>query len=361
MERSTERTGSQTDNVAPAFYSAADLYAADLPEINYVVRPILAEGVAILSAKPKLGKSWFALQLCLAVTSGSSFLGFPTQRGRAIYFDFENAKSIQKDRLLKQLNGQQPPDDLFFISENVPRIGGGFEEYLVKVLEQIGGVRLVVVDVYKFIQGQKRATESEYEQVYRDIACLKEFAKALHLSVILITHNRKLVDESDPFADVLGSTGLMGASDQAMVIYKKERKATEATLSITGRSVPPNDLVISFDKASCTWKMEGELEDYEYRKDVEAYKRDPVVATIRKAVALNGGSWKGKVGDLISASQYYRTPIHLNEQSLGRKMPKLIRDLFLYDRIAATCTMTGGSRTYHFTVEGNPFDEDTPA
>jgi AAA domain len=56
-------------------FTAGDLMAQELPEPSWIVPDILAEGVAILAGKPKLGKSWMALGLCVAVASGGYALG----------------------------------------------------------------------------------------------------------------------------------------------------------------------------------------------------------------------------------------------------------------------------------------------
>ncbi|MDR1805662.1 MAG: AAA family ATPase [Clostridium sp.] len=41
---------------------------------RFLVDSLLAEGLYVLAGKPKIGKSWFALQLCLAVAKGKQFL-----------------------------------------------------------------------------------------------------------------------------------------------------------------------------------------------------------------------------------------------------------------------------------------------
>ena len=56
-----------------------------LPPIRHVVEGLLPMGMGVLVAKPKLGKSWMVLDLCLAVAQGEPFLGFPTRQHGTLY------------------------------------------------------------------------------------------------------------------------------------------------------------------------------------------------------------------------------------------------------------------------------------
>jgi RecA-family ATPase len=59
----------------PETVTATDLMAAELPPVRWGVRAVLPEGVTLLAGKPKLGKSWLALGLCVAVAAGGVALG----------------------------------------------------------------------------------------------------------------------------------------------------------------------------------------------------------------------------------------------------------------------------------------------
>ena len=60
--------------VGPGF-TAADLQKKKFAPINWVVPGIVVEGLTLLAGKPKRGKSWFALNLALAVAQGGTTLG----------------------------------------------------------------------------------------------------------------------------------------------------------------------------------------------------------------------------------------------------------------------------------------------
>ena len=54
--------------------------------VDYVLESRLVAGtVSVVVAKPKVGKSTFARNLCLAISRGEDFLGLRTKRGECIY------------------------------------------------------------------------------------------------------------------------------------------------------------------------------------------------------------------------------------------------------------------------------------
>ena len=78
------------DNVKPlkgavqlqaGIFSAAELQGRVFPPIKWIVPGILPEGLTLLAGKPKLGKSWLALDIAVAVASGGSVLGRECEPG----------------------------------------------------------------------------------------------------------------------------------------------------------------------------------------------------------------------------------------------------------------------------------------
>ena len=62
-------------------WAVAELYAADFPAPRFVVADLVPAGLTILAGRPKLGKSWLALQTAAAVGTGGSVLGLNAECG----------------------------------------------------------------------------------------------------------------------------------------------------------------------------------------------------------------------------------------------------------------------------------------
>ena len=71
-------------------YTMQELYEHPLEPMACLVDGLLAPGLYILGGSPKVGKSWMALQLCLAVCGGKAFLGRATRKSEVLYLALED-------------------------------------------------------------------------------------------------------------------------------------------------------------------------------------------------------------------------------------------------------------------------------
>src|SRR5262245_31745641 len=56
-------------------FTAADLQHKTFPPVTYCVPGLIPEGLTIIAGKPKIGKSWLALDICIAIAAGRFCLG----------------------------------------------------------------------------------------------------------------------------------------------------------------------------------------------------------------------------------------------------------------------------------------------
>ena len=104
----TEAAGGQ----AVRAFSAQELLTMELPPLRYVVEGLLPMGLGVLVAKPKLGKSWMVLDLCLSVAGGTPFLGFATRQHSSLYLALEDGQSRMQTRLQKVLENRPVPENM---------------------------------------------------------------------------------------------------------------------------------------------------------------------------------------------------------------------------------------------------------
>ena len=65
--------------------SMPELMETRFPFRPSVIEGLLPAGTHILAGAPKIGKSFFVLQMAYQVSLGRPFLGFPTQQGMVLY------------------------------------------------------------------------------------------------------------------------------------------------------------------------------------------------------------------------------------------------------------------------------------
>jgi hypothetical protein len=222
---------------------------------------LVPEGVTLLAGKPKLGKSWLALGLCVAVASGGRALGKkPVERGTALYLGLEDSERRLNTRLRKILDGRPAPDGLEFRTE-WPRLDERGDGYLQLWLEDHPDARLVVVDTLKKVRPSAAGNRSVYEADYEALEPLVPIAAEYGVSIVVVHHTRKAAAD-DPFDTVSGSFGLTGSVDGVMVL-SKERGGADAFLHVDGRDVEePKELALTWDQRTASWLIAGNAEEY---------------------------------------------------------------------------------------------------
>ena len=215
--------------------SAARLAAMELPPVKYIVNGYIAEGLTVLAGRPKVGKSWMALGLAIAVASpqGLAFGSIPVEQGDVLYLALEDNKRRLKRRLNQMLPSGFVPDRLE-ITLSCPRLDRGGVEMIRRWVDSHAGARLVVIDVFKKVRPEARERDTLYDGDYRAIEPLKQLADERGIAILVLHHTRKMPAD-DPFDTVSGSTGLTGAADTVLVLARDIQGGT--TLYGRGRDI----------------------------------------------------------------------------------------------------------------------------
>ena len=227
-------------------YTLEELYKQPIDPIPWVVEDLLAPGLYFLGGSPKVGKSWLALQLCLAVCRGEPFLGFKTKRNEVLYISLEDGPRRLHIRALRMT--EKAPAGLHLCG-HAPMIGQGLEQQLDQMLAEHPGIKLVIIDTLQKIREATGASPS-YSIDYRDASALKAVADRNDICLLVVHHLRKQEDK-DPFKQLSGTNGLNGAADGTIVLDRQKRQEGTATLSATGRDI--EDMELTLDFSDCRW------------------------------------------------------------------------------------------------------------
>jgi RecA-family ATPase len=241
-------------------FTVVELMAEELPEVKWVVPGILPEGVTLLAGKPKLGKSWLALGLAIAVATGGAALGNKqVEAGDVLYMALEDNRRRLRKRFGKLLSGDGP--HRLYIAIECPRMDKGGAKALEEWLEEHPDARLVVVDILKRVRPRAPASRSVYEADYEALEAMQRLAGEYGVSILVVHHLRKL-DADDPLDEVSGSTGLSGGADGVLVL-KRDRGRADAFLHVTGREIEEEaELALRWDSGLASWTLMGDAEEY---------------------------------------------------------------------------------------------------
>ena len=329
--------------------SAEDLQNTVFSPIEFLVNDLLPEGTTILAAPPKIGKSWFVLNMAICIASGTPFLKRKTKQVEVLYLTLEDKFRRVKDRQSKILNSTLAPSGLYYATTS-PNLDGGLLDELKNQIELHTKIKLIIIDTFQKIRGEAKGRETTYQTDYREMGAVKEFADSCNLSVFFVHHTRKMKDE-DPFEMVLGTNGIMGAVDTSFILKKKSRDSTNAELTITGRDIEDNKLVLNFSKESFQWNLVGNYEDVKQQELIGEYNNSSIVKGIRILVEKSKNKeWRGTASKFICECDLQGIRISTTAKSLGKEFFKLSDSLMKNDSITFDSSPNGNAgKTYMFT------------
>lgn len=248
-----QRGHGDSGDSARSSWSATELMKAKFKEPRWAVPRVVPEGVTLFAGPPKIGKSWLALGLGVAVASGGKALGkLDVDAGDVLYLALEDTPRRLQNRLGKVLGNSPPPARLTFWTE-CPRFSDGGARKIQDWLVEHPAARLMIIDVLARVKGSRSPGCPQYEVDYRAMQPAKQLADRHQVAVILVHHVRKAASD-DFLNEVSGTHGIAGAADNIMVL-KRTRGTADGTLHITGRDVEETEYALKFAPELGTWHL----------------------------------------------------------------------------------------------------------
>lgn len=234
-------------------HSLHELETMDLPPQLFLIDDFLPLGGAVMvSARPKVGKTFLALQMALAVATGGKFLGYRSKKRGVLYVDFESDERNMLGRTTEMIDTENQPENIFLMQPENPfefgRVGNGFEKQVETFINshKSADIRLVVVDTYGHIQGARDSRKNNvYNIEYEEIAKINRWAKRFGITVILIHHNNKNgEDYNNPVSGISGSTGITAGLTAYYVLTKQNYDDKQVKLTVGGKEIREQDIFL---------------------------------------------------------------------------------------------------------------------
>lgn len=265
--------------------SIADLQREEFREVKWVVKNVIPTGNMLLAARPKMRKTWLALQLSMAIASGRKFLDWECVQGDVLFLGLEDNKrrlqnrirTLQKFELFPpDLSGFRywtggmdydgsgrlkvmDPEEAAATLQAFPRGEAGVDA-IEQYLEQFPRTTTVIIDTLAHFRGD-RVSRDVYQSDYDSMTPITKLAARKGVLIIPVHHEKKGNADrgagGDFLEDVSGSAGITGGSDG--VISIKGRRGTQdenesRKLLVSGRDVPHDyEVDISFDAERGGW------------------------------------------------------------------------------------------------------------
>ncbi|MFC5791916.1 hypothetical protein EDM22_13800 [Agromyces tardus] len=234
-------------------FSAVWLMEQEFPPLQYVVPGVIPEGMTLLVAAPKTGKSWLVLDLAVAVSSGSSILEtIHTGPARPVlYLALEDGPRRLQDRL-RVLGVTHAPHRLFF-GTSVPQ-GDVLSTIQAWVDDFPGENPVVILDTLGKVMPSAQAGESDYQRDYRVGGALKGIVDGNPGAALIVVHHTRKAQGDDFLDSVSGTQGLAGSADSILVL-RRGRAESAGSLSVTSRDAAEGQYQVELVDGK--WRLDG--------------------------------------------------------------------------------------------------------
>jgi hypothetical protein len=256
LRQAGKLNGAAVTDTAPHLISATELYLGNVVRLRPLLEDLAWDGLTMIIARPKAGKSWLTLQAAIQVAGGRAVEGMKAlDHGPVLYGAFEEPKARTMGRLKKLAEPGEWTKDLHFLYELLPLMGGGAEQ-LGELMEKVRPRLLVLDTLTALIKGGGGKRESDvFRSQYAEVSRIRKLAEDFKTAIILVHHTRKGV--SDGGIEAIAGTGGIGAAVDTLW-YLKRKPEGEATLDIVGREVEEKTFALRFDQEPFGWRILGD-------------------------------------------------------------------------------------------------------
>ena len=214
-----------------------DLLSKPDTPVDWVLQNVLvAGGVSGVFAKPKVGKSTFCRNLCLALARGGDFLGLKTKQGECVYLALEEREDdIRNDFRSLGADGTEP---IYVHAASAPADG---IDALCDLVRQRLPVLVVIDPLFRLARIRD---EKAYAETYAALGPLIDIAREVGTHVLLSHHAGKGM-KADAVDSPLGSTAIGGVVSTLVILRRNESMRTIQTVQRVGADLP--ETVLRFD------------------------------------------------------------------------------------------------------------------
>lgn len=180
------------------------------------------DGIAILTAAPKVGKTMLASQAALAVQEGRSFLGFPAGPKRRVLYCDGQSRSHELDRRFRLLAADaEDPFGLEFCQEKLQLANEGDIDALIDCVKEAEYGLVIIDPLSDYIGG---IDENDAGSMSKPLHGLQRLQNETGVALLVIAHASKSDSHGRIAAKTRGSNAITAIGSTLMVLSSAGKK-----------------------------------------------------------------------------------------------------------------------------------------
>ena len=300
--------------------------------LQFTINELLPQGLFLFSGSPKVGKSWLALDMGIAVATGGDLWGYEAEQAGVLYYALEDNFRRINDRI-NMLDGQNKDMINFRVKLSAPGLHDGLIEEVNNHMKKYPNTRFIILDTFENVRNGGRGSANMYVSDYNDMKTLRKITDSHAITLMLIHHNRKGKDIDDPTNNISGSTGLTGGTDGNWVLEKAKREEIHAKFLIDNRDTDKFYFDLKFEKYK--WTFMGN------HVGVDLVEKELCEAIYDWLVILNQ-NWQGTATELCNELTEIERNLNIKPISIGKTLRTIDHVLEKEYMIKTTFQKTNG-------------------
>lgn len=315
--------------------SMSELYENIYEKKPPIIDGLLYSGTYLFVGAPKVGKSFFMLQLAYHISTGTQLWNYPVNKGTVLYLALEDDYRRLQERLYRMFGTDNTPDLHFSVTAH--QLGKGLNEQLQGFINEHPDTSLIIIDTLQKVR-EVDGESFSYASDYDIITQLKQFADSYKVCLLLVHHTRKQKSD-DTFDMISGTNGLLGAADGAFLLRKEKRTSNRATLEVSGRDQQDQKIVLVRNEEKLSWDFES--------AETELWKSPPdsLLEKIAELVTAENPEWTGTATELIEKIRT-DTPVNAITKKLNINASRLLNEYQI--RYQTSRSHDGRRLEFHF-------------
>lgn len=319
--------------------SLNEIYDTVFQPKTQIIEGMLQTGAYLFVGAPKIGKSFLMAQIGYCVSKGLPLWNFKTYQGTVLYLALEDDYSRIQQRLYTMF-GEEDNDNLYFATRS-QNLSEGLGQQLENFLSEHPHTKLIIIDTLHKIR-EKGSDKYSYANDNDVASAVKEFAEQHNICILVVHHTRKGKSD-DPFEDISGTNGLLGAVDGAFMMYKKQRNESAAIIDLEGRDVKNQRFNVSFDTQRCLWGLDS------VEQNLKPPAENPLLQKLSSFLTVEQPLWQGTASELIDTLEL----IDITPNVLTRRLNVSVDELINRYGISLKCKRTHTDRLIVLEIINN--------
>jgi len=307
----------------PKIVDAESLTSESIQEPDQVIEGVLHRGSkAVFGGPSKAFKSWTLLDLCLAVSTGSDWLGFTTTPGKVLYINFELQKFAVTKRIKAIAESRDCEINKNFHVWNLRGFSRPLSQLIPELLKQIEGEEysLIIPDpIYKTLSGRNENDAGDIGAVCNEI---ESMAVQTGAAVAFGAHFAKGNASGKEHIDRVSGSGVWARDPDSIITATSHEMEGCFSVEMTLRNFPPPEPFVirweypqmrrddNLDPKALKQPRNGRTPEHSVSDILEHLSEPMTVSTWQKACKSEAG---------ISEASFYR---RFKEAKFNREVEK---------------------------------------